>query len=80
MILSQIVSAFMYFACITIFHNLFGVSPFVWSIFLKICLTTLLVWVPPHVVKLLKKYYDPNDYEKIMQNNLKTREIQTKLI
>ncbi len=80
MIISQIISAFLYFACITIFREYFLVGPFEWDTFLKICLTTLLVWVPPHIIKLLKKYYDPNDYEKIMQNNLRAKEIQTKLI
>lgn len=80
MIISQILSVILYFVTIITMKSVFMVSTFSWDFLLKIFLVTLLTWFPLHLVKVIKRYMDPNDYQKIMMNTLKEKDVLTNII
>lgn len=66
MVISQIFSVILYFCTVVLMKNLFMVSTLTWEFLLKILLLTFITWFPLHLIKLIKKYLDPSDYQKIM--------------
>lgn len=66
MLISQILSLFIYFYTIIFFNNVFDISYLDWLFFGKIIAITLISWLPLHLLKLVIKRVDPTDYEKIM--------------
>ena len=80
MIVSQIFSVILYFCTIFMMKNIFMVSTITWGFFLKILLMTFITWFPLHLIKILKKYFDPSDYEKIMMSTAHQRSIIMSLI
>lgn len=66
MLISQILSLFIYFYTIIFFNNVFDLSYMDISFFWKIVVITLISWLPLHIFKLIIKKIDPTDYEKVM--------------
>lgn len=66
MLISQILSLFIYFYTIIFLNNVFNISYLNWEFFWKIIAITLISWLPLHLLKLLVRRIDPTDYEKIM--------------
>ena len=66
MLISQILSLFLYFYTIMLLNNVFDLSYLTWAFLWKIIVITLMSWLPLHLLKLLIRRIDPTDYEKIM--------------
>jgi phospholipid-translocating ATPase len=80
MVVSQIFSVILYFVTILMMKSIFMVSTLTWEFFLKILLLTFITWFPLHMIKILKKYLDPNDYEKIMMANARQSSILMSIV
>lgn len=80
MVISQILSVIVYFFTIFAMKSIFMVSTITWGFLLKILLLTFITWFPLHLIKLLKKFFDPSDYEKIMMSNARQSSMLTSLV
>lgn len=65
MVIAQILSAIMYFSSILFLNRIFDVSFIDLQFIAKTLIITLISWAPLHAFKLLVKYLDPTDYEKV---------------
>jgi len=67
MIISQICSVIIYFMSILCMPALFDLATidgvFIW----KMIVITVCSWFPFHLFKIIKRYIDPSDHEKIMK-------------
>lgn len=65
MVVAQTCSVLIYFSSIIFLSSIFNVG-FIGADFLvKILTITLISWFPLHLFKIIMKYVDPTDYEKI---------------
>jgi hypothetical protein len=68
MIVAQFTSVLIYFGSIFIFKNMINVAFINWTFFFKILITSLVSWLPLHILRKFKSRYFPTDYEKIMKS------------
>lgn len=78
MIISIISSIVIYALSIVLLKNYIDVSDFDLEFVMNLMYVTFASWLPPFVFKIIKKTFDPSDYEKVMQHK-KTKKINFKI-
>jgi len=65
MIVSQFLSAILYFSSILFLNRIFDVSYIDLDFFWKTLVITLMSWAPLHLFYVIMRYLYPTDYEKV---------------
>jgi phospholipid-translocating ATPase len=69
MVLSSILTFFVYFASIGLLRSYFNTSFITWQFVIKVLAVTFCSWAPLHIVRCVYNYIDPSEHQKIMRQN-----------
>ena len=78
MIISQMLSVFIYFLSLLTLRSVLDVDYITWMFVLNVVMITAISFVPLYVFQWLRRRFDPLDYEKVMMN-VKTVKINMSL-
>lgn len=69
MVVSSILTFFVYFASIGFLRSYFNTAYITWDFVIKVFIITFASWFPLHITRIIYDYCDPSEHLKIMKQN-----------
>ena len=80
MILSQLLTFFIYVLSIALLRSYFDTSYMTWTFCVRVLLLTSASWIPLHLFECIVARLDPSEFQKIMRQEKREREQQEKYV
>ena len=69
MICTSVLTLFLYIGSIALLPNYFQTSYITWDFIMKVCLLTLVSWLPLQIVQMIIDRCFPEEFQKIMRED-----------